>query len=319
MNLDNLQCLLDVVEAGSFSQAARDHYVSQQALSDQIRRLEKYYQTPLLERTRPVRLTEAGKLVYETAKDVLATMEHLERQVARLHKQSRRLVISTGLVWTPPFLPPLIAQFQQMAPDVKVHLLHPSSTYEEQTSPQPGAELIVGNMPFGPGVEGTVLFQDTLSLVVSEELLQRIYGDRWRERDRRLRERAVLEDCSQLPMAAETTDRRSGCHIPGSFSAEILDDQDMVVYRCIKGLDAAIFPDHYARQTFGADKKIQIYPLYPDQVAFQVGIGARTGKPLSKEARLFIQVAKGYFQNEGSDQETDRNREEDCARVTVTV
>ena len=310
MNLDNLQCLLDVVEAGSFSQAARDRYISQQALSDQIRRLEKHYRRPLLERTKPVRLTEAGRLVYETAKDVLMAMEHLEQQVARLGEHGRRLVISTGLVWTPPFLPPVIAQFQQIAPDVEVHLLHPSSIYEEQTSPQPGAELIVGNMPFGPGVEGTVLFQDTLSLVVSEELLQRTYGDRWRERDCRLRERASLEDCGQLPMASGAMDRRDGCHIPGSFSAEMLDDQDVVVYRCIKGLEAAVFPDHYARQTFGEAPGVRIYPLYPERTAFRVGIGMRRGRPLSEEARLFIQVSKGYFQNEEDGQGPARDREE---------
>lgn len=74
MNLENLRCLLHVAEAGSFSQAARDSYLSQQAISDQIRRLEQHYQTPLLERTRPVRLTQAGAVVCDTAREVLAAM-----------------------------------------------------------------------------------------------------------------------------------------------------------------------------------------------------------------------------------------------------
>ena len=167
MNLENLRCLLHVAEAGSFSQAARDSYLSQQAISDQIRRLEQHYQTPLLERTRPVRLTQAGAVVCDTAREVLAAMDHLEQQVARLREPACRLVISTGLVWTPPFLPAVIARFQQVAPHVEVQLRHPSSIYDELTAPPPGADLIVGNMPFGPEVEGTVLFQDTLSLVAS--------------------------------------------------------------------------------------------------------------------------------------------------------
>lgn len=42
-------------------------------------------------------------------------MDHLEQQVARLREPACRLVISTGLVWTPPFLPAVIARFQQVA------------------------------------------------------------------------------------------------------------------------------------------------------------------------------------------------------------
>lgn len=47
-------------------------------------------------------------------------MDHLEQQVARLREPACRLVISTGLVWTPPFLPAVIARFQQVAPHVEV-------------------------------------------------------------------------------------------------------------------------------------------------------------------------------------------------------
>ena len=301
MNLENLRCLLHVAEAGSFSQAARDSYLSQQAISDQIRRLEQHYQTPLLERTRPVRLTQAGAVVCDTAREVLAAMDHLEQQVARLREPACRLVISTGLVWTPPFLPAVIARFQQVAPHVEVQLRHPSSIYDELTAPPPGADLIVGNMPFRPEVEGTVLFQDTLSLVASEELLRRVYGGRWREWDRRLSKRAVLEDCGQLPLSHRIWEGAAGYrHIPGGFPAETLDNQDIVAYRCVQGLEAAVFPDHYARQAFGADPKLRIYPLYPEQVAFQVGMGVRKGRALSSEAQLFLRVAKEFFQKNDS-------------------
>ena len=61
---------VEVVEAGSISEVARRSFTSQQAVSDHVRRLEEHYQTPLLERTRLLTLTPAGKLVYGTAKEV---------------------------------------------------------------------------------------------------------------------------------------------------------------------------------------------------------------------------------------------------------
>ena len=295
MDLDNLRCFLKVVEAGSFSQAARDSYLSQQAISDQIRRLEQHYQTPLLIRTRPVQLTVAGRLVWETAREVLSDMEHLEQQVAKLREPARRLVIATGLVWTPPFLPPLITRFQSEMPGVEVQLLHPSSIYEERTALPPGADLIVGNMPFDPGVEGTVLFQDILSIVTSVELLRQIYGTQWEEADWQLQVRARLEDLTELPIAHKTAYGAGKYHDPGSFPAAVLDNQDMVVYRCTAGLEAAIFPDHYARQIFGADPRMRIYPIDPKRVAFQVGIGVRKGKPATRETQHFLKLAEEYF------------------------
>ena len=56
LNLNNLRCFLTVVETGSISRAAKEGFVTQQAVSEQIRRLEQDFQTLLLERTRPVRL-----------------------------------------------------------------------------------------------------------------------------------------------------------------------------------------------------------------------------------------------------------------------
>ena len=93
LNLNNLRCFLTVVETGSISRAAKEGFVTQQAVSEQIRRLEQDFQTPLLERTRPVRLTAAGEIVYDTAKKVLAEVKDAEKRVARLREPAPLLEI----------------------------------------------------------------------------------------------------------------------------------------------------------------------------------------------------------------------------------
>lgn len=299
MNLNNLRCFLDVVDAGTISQAARNTYTSQQALSDQIRRLEKHFQTPLLERTNPLRLTPAGELVCKAAQEVLGTMEHLERQVARIREPAHRLVISTGLARTPPFLPKIIARFQELEPKVEVHLVHPSSLNEERDSPLPGADLIVGNMPFASDIEEIPLFQDVLSLAVSEELLHKVYGGDWLSVDLILRERATLQTCKELPVVSWGLDSHpSRQHKLGDFERPMLDSMEMNTYRCRAGMVAAVYPNHYAHEIFGRDPHMHIYPLYPPRVAFQVGIGVRKGEPQKDAVKKFIQVAKDCFLKE---------------------
>ena len=104
MNLISLRYFVAVAESGSISQAARSLYTSQQVVSDHIRRLEEHYGTRLLERTRPVTLTQPGELLLETARLVLSTMEHLEHRIQAVAQPlSNRLVISIGRTRLPPF------------------------------------------------------------------------------------------------------------------------------------------------------------------------------------------------------------------------
>ena len=292
LNLNNLRCFLTVVETGSISRAAKEGFVTQQAVSEQIRRLEQDFQTPLLERTRPVRLTAAGEIVYDTAKKVLAEVKDAEERVARLREPAPLLVISTGLVRTPPFLPGVIVKYQERWPEVEVRLVHHSSADEEADAPLPGSDLIVGNMPFAPGVEGTVLFQDTLCAAVSVRLLGRLYGDRWEEQEARMRNGITWEECTRLPGVRPVQLPAGRFCGPGRVNAAGLADMDLVLYRCSAGLEAALLPEHYARMAFAGSGDVCIFPIVPEIAAFQVGVGVWRDRPVSTAARAFIRLAR---------------------------
>jgi len=62
--LHHLDILIDVVELGTFSAAAEKAQLSQPAVSQQIRQLERFFGARLLERCgRKVRPTDVGRLV----------------------------------------------------------------------------------------------------------------------------------------------------------------------------------------------------------------------------------------------------------------
>lgn len=61
----NQQMFLCAVEEMNFTKAAKRAYVTQQCLSDHIRRLEESYGVKLFHRTPKLALTQAGELLYQ--------------------------------------------------------------------------------------------------------------------------------------------------------------------------------------------------------------------------------------------------------------
>src|SRR5581483_11422448 len=85
MHLETLKVFCDVVETRSFSTAASQNFVTQSAVSQQIRMLEERYGRQLLERTRGnVQLTPAGEILYQVSKDIVQRYQDMEARLQAL-------------------------------------------------------------------------------------------------------------------------------------------------------------------------------------------------------------------------------------------
>jgi DNA-binding transcriptional LysR family regulator len=124
MHLETLKTFCDLVETGSFSKAAQLNFISQSAVSQQLRALETRFAQPLLERNRKgVVPTEAGRILYDECKEIVARFNALEvrlREGAQAIAGAIRVaaVYSIGLHE----LPPYVKQFIKAYPQVKVHV-----------------------------------------------------------------------------------------------------------------------------------------------------------------------------------------------------
>lgn len=120
MRLEALRIFRDVVQEKSFTRAARRHYITQSAVSQQIRALEKRFGVQLLSRRAGSwDLTEAGHLFYRGAGEILAAVDRLEtnlRKRARRPKGPLRVVTawSVGLYE----LPRAVRPFMERHPEV---------------------------------------------------------------------------------------------------------------------------------------------------------------------------------------------------------
>lgn len=85
IELRHLKTLLALEETGSVSLAAKRVFLTQSALSHQIRMLENHYETPLFERkSNPLRFTQAGERLLKLARDLLPQVAAAERDMAQI-------------------------------------------------------------------------------------------------------------------------------------------------------------------------------------------------------------------------------------------
>jgi DNA-binding transcriptional LysR family regulator len=124
MNISQLRAFVEVVDRGSFSAAARELGFSQPAVTMQIQGLESDLGATLLERRyRKVELTEAGRALLPTARNVIAKLDTARGEIERLSDTvggHLELAVST----TPGqyILPRLLGSFLREYPDVTASL-----------------------------------------------------------------------------------------------------------------------------------------------------------------------------------------------------
>jgi DNA-binding transcriptional LysR family regulator len=124
MNITQLRAFVTVVEAGSFSEAARQMGLSQPAVTMQIQGLETDLGVTLMERRyRKVELTESGRALLPHAKTVLADLERARDEIDRLSVTvSGHLVIASSTTPGQYVLPRLLGGYLRAYPEVTVSL-----------------------------------------------------------------------------------------------------------------------------------------------------------------------------------------------------
>jgi DNA-binding transcriptional LysR family regulator len=122
LELRHLRTFVTVAERRSFTRAADDLYIAQQAVSQQIKALERSLGVTLLRRTsRRVDLTPEGAVFLADCRRVLAAADRAGRRVkaaARGEVGTLRLAYTLTTVWDT--LPRLLSRLAEVHPHVKV-------------------------------------------------------------------------------------------------------------------------------------------------------------------------------------------------------
>lgn len=132
MHIETLKVFCDLVDLESFSLAAERNFITQSAVSQQIRALEEKFKRRLLERIRgrrDVNLTPAGEVFYAEAQKVLAAYD-------QLHENLRGVVgkiggtVKVATVYSVGLheLPSKVREFMTKFPTAKIDLEYSRTT-----------------------------------------------------------------------------------------------------------------------------------------------------------------------------------------------
>lgn len=114
MRIEQLEYIAAVARLGSFRRAAEALHISQPALSESVRSLERELGADLLERGRHgARVSRAGRDLLPRIFAVLDSVDRLRQAAGELHHSARLVRIGTVSTATAPLLAPAIREFRE--------------------------------------------------------------------------------------------------------------------------------------------------------------------------------------------------------------
>ncbi|MBV8212522.1 MAG: LysR family transcriptional regulator [Verrucomicrobia bacterium] len=134
MQIETFKIFRDLVETGSFSKAAELNAITQSAVSQQIRALEKRFKTALIRRRKKnFSITPEGKALLQASQEILRTYETLGDRLEELKNHvSGNLIIATVHSIGLHELPRSLKLFRRSYPsvDVSVEYLRSAQVYQ---------------------------------------------------------------------------------------------------------------------------------------------------------------------------------------------
>ncbi|WP_414444785.1 LysR substrate-binding domain-containing protein [Burkholderia sp. 22PA0106] len=169
MDLRQLRYFVAVARERNFTRAAAQLHIAQPPLSRQMQLLEEELGVPLLIRnSRPVQLTDAGRLFYEQAIQLLGRAEQMQAATRRvgLHQRS---VLSIGFVASTLYggLPQVLQKLRARAPELDIQMVELMSIEQIEALKAGRIDIGFGRVPHSdPSVAGAVVLEERLAVAL---------------------------------------------------------------------------------------------------------------------------------------------------------
>lgn len=203
MKLAQIEALSAVIRAGSISQAARQLHLTQPALSLQIRDLEEYFCTKLIERTnKGVKPTPAGELVYFYGQKIMGTKEVLISEIEKLQSNTvKQLRLGASTVVGGYAIPCSIHCFKEKHPYAQINLTVANSHCIQEMMLEGKLDVAVVEGPLPEKVSGG----DFISRSIGEDDLMLVGTPSFSPEGKAV----ALEEMKEIPLIV----REQGCGV----------------------------------------------------------------------------------------------------------
>lgn len=308
MDIISLYYFHELAKTLHMTNTANNLYISQQTLSNHIKRLENYYGTLLFHRKPNLSLTYAGEFLLDFArtvikeetnlKDIISDIEDNEKGIITFGASTARALVS---------LPEIIPQFKVRYPNVEIRyidaLSHKLEVYVES-----------GDIDIAIVLKGKIndslikhhVLKDQVYLCVPDKLLIEYYDEYANTIKRNSLEGAQLKDFSRLPFSMLSN--QLGKNIRQCF--EELNCEPIVHFTtpfsqlqiplCAKGLAACFITQMSLSGVVDQfDGKVNIFPVYfKDKPMYQdISIIQHKNRYLPKYTKYLLDILFRYFED----------------------
>jgi len=134
IDISKLKTFVAVADLGSFSKASEILYITQPAVTQQIKALERIVGAKLFQRQGGrIVLTDEGKRIYEIAKNLLSNYENLMEEMAKIKKDFKdTLLLGISTTLSEYKVPELLVEFHQQLPNISIRVLVDNSQHIEE-------------------------------------------------------------------------------------------------------------------------------------------------------------------------------------------
>ena len=296
-----------ILAAGSISKAAQALGISQPSLSQFVQRIEKDLGAEVFDRsTRPLALTESGRIFFEAEKRVAEIREDCRRAVEDINGGGRgRVVIGASEYREMFFLTEVLPVFSAAHPGIEI-ALEEGTTRELEDFVWTGktdVSLVISPLA-QPGLEAVEIYEERLLLAVNdrspliEKALALCPEERCGDEFPPFPFRLLADEPFLVVRAGQQIHDLYLSLIPktGASPKIMLESESLTAALALAG--ATIVTETLARRSAAA-KRVRFFSIEPTVPVRKVVAAYRPARYLSKAARLLIRtmqdVAKEKF------------------------
>lgn len=161
-----------VAKQGSFTRAAESLFMSQPAVTFQIRQLEERYQVRLFERGHGrISLTPAGALVMDYAEQIIRLSDEMETRLAEMTGEMRgTLLIGASNTVAESLMPSVLSEFNALYPQARPRLVVANSEIIESRVATHTLDVgLIETTAKDPNIEAEFCGEDELVVICSPD------------------------------------------------------------------------------------------------------------------------------------------------------
>ena len=314
MNFLSFEYFLALRQAGTIRRAAEALYISPQALSDHLRKLEREVGTALFLRTTPLTLTAAGERFAQMAQECLDARKRFGIQLTEIRQREERLIslgVPTGM--PPPMLLAFATYFRRVHPEFTLTITELPSRSGALADLPDHIDLAMGAFPEGKRLIHIPVVSSRHFVVAAHgDLLRRVLG---------AAAAVQIERSAEAGVPVEL-DRFRGCPFvlkrAGSIVRENEDrifqkanitpqgemetgDLELSIQLALLGEAAVYLPEPVARAGFLIPElsvqacPVLLCPVRAEGEEWALTAAHAADRPLSRGAGLLVEEARRYY------------------------